>query len=134
MGYYLLIVSGFNKFAPCSMKRINLIIKSRTCIATLVVILSVSFLTQQVYAYEAENIAVEQTDDSTGESETLPHIEASKAAINSVVSVQLVQGYHQIKEIRFESKDDPVPTNEVALFESGHYRTLFRRVISPNAP
>ena len=127
-------MSGFNKFAPGSMKRINLIIKSKAFIATLVVILSVSFLTQQVYAFEDENIIVEQTDDSSGESETLPHIEASKAAINSVVSVQLAQGYHQIKEIRFESKDDPVPTNEVALFDSGHYRNLFRQVISPNAP
>lgn len=128
------IAVGLNKFAPGSMKRVQLILKSSAFIATLVVILSVSFVTQQVYAFENQKLVLEQKDDSSSDSETIPHFEASKAAINSVVHVELAQGYHQIMEIRFESKDDPVPTNEITKFDSGHYRTLFRQVISPNAP
>ena len=116
------------------MKRAEQLIKSNAFIIMMVMILSASFVTQQVYAFDGNKESVELADESGDETETLPQVGATKAAINSLVHVELAQGYHQIMEIRFESKNDPTPSNKVTLFDSGHYRTLFRQVISPNAP
>lgn len=117
------------------MKAINLIFKSQLFIAIVFGFLGSAMLVQQVSAIELQVAATEEAtaDDQSNDEETAS-LDVSQAAINSAVGVHLTQEFHQIMEIRFESKNDPEIENEVALFDSGHYRTLFRQVISPNAP
>ena len=132
---YLLIVSGLHQFAPGSMKAVHRIFKSQLFIAIVFGFLGSAMLVQQVSALELQVTVAEETESGDENTEgNVASFNVSQTAINSVVGVHLTQELHQIMEIRFESKNDPEFENEVALFDSGHYRTLFRQVISPNAP
>jgi hypothetical protein len=131
----LLIVSGLHKFAAGSMKAVSHILKSQLFIAIVFGFLGSAMLVQQVSAIELQVTATEEAPaDDQGNDEETASLNVSQVAINSVVGVHLTQEFHQIMEIRFESKNDPEIENEAALFDSGHNRTLFRQVISPNAP
>lgn len=132
----MLIASGLHKFAAGSMKDVNNILKSQLFLSLVWAVLGFSLLVQQVSA--APIPTMNSVEASTSDSEDADQQEEvasiTQAAINSVVGVHLTQELHQIMEINFESKNDPRPTTEVALFEAGHFRALFRMVISPNAP
>ena len=135
MPVYLLEASGLHKFAPCSMKDVIYIVKSQLFLSLIWVILGSAVLVQQVSATPVASNSIESsTTDDSDEDEKEEVVSVSQAAINSVVGVHLTQEMHQIMEIRFESKNDPETEDKVTLFETEHHRTLFRQVISPNAP
>lgn len=117
------------------MKDVIQIAKSQLFLSLIWVILGSAVLVQQVSAAPVASSSIESsTSDDSDEQEEEEVVSVSQAAINSVVGVHLTQEMHQIMEIRFESKNDPETEDEVTLFETEHHRTLFRQVISPNAP
>ena len=131
----MLIASGLHKFAPGSMKDVNKILKSQLFLSLVWASLGFSLLVQQVSAAPTPMNSVEvSTSDNEDADQQEEVASITQAAINSVVGVHLTQELHQIMEINFESKNDARPTAEVTLFEAGHFRALFRMVISPNAP
>jgi flagellar basal body-associated protein FliL len=117
------------------MKDVKQIAKSKLLPAIVWVILGSVMVLQQVSATPAVMFSIESSaNDNADEKQEAEIVAVSQAAINSVVGVHLTQALHQIMEIKFEFKNDPEPEDEVTLFEAGHLRTLFRQVISPNAP
>ncbi|MCF6353273.1 MAG: hypothetical protein L3J06_09710 [Cyclobacteriaceae bacterium] len=59
---------------------------------------------------------------------------ASQDVFLSVSTIQVDQVYHQIKEIVFGDDKKEKHTHVVTKYVSSFLKTLFRQVISPNAP
>lgn len=78
----------------------------------------------------------EQSEDGDAtESSQEVYVLQANVAINSFTPISLHQELYQIREIILDEVDDPQSALEVEnLTESDHFRTLFRQVISPNAP
>ena len=131
----MLIVSGLHKFAAGSMNDVNKILKSQLFLSLIWMALGLAVLVQQVSATPISVTSIEtSTSDNEDEDQDVEVAAFNQATLNSVVGIHLTQELHQIMEIKFETKNDPEPTAEVALLEAGHFRELFRMVISPNAP
>ncbi len=131
----MLIASGLHKFAAGSMNDVNKIFKSQLFLSLTWAVLGIAILVQQVNAAPTHEPSIEtNTSDDDDKDQNVELASYNQATLNSIVGFHLTQELHQIMEIKFESKNDPVPTTEVALLEAGHFRELFRMVISPNAP
>ena len=136
----MLIASGLHKFAPGSMHDVNKILKSQLFLSLTWAVLGFAILVQQVKAAPIRESSIEtstsetSTSDDNDKDQNVELASYNQATLNSIVGFHLTQELHQIMEIKFESKNDPEPTAEVALLEAGHFRELFRMVISPNAP
>lgn len=79
---------------------------------------------------------VEQSDDteSTDSDEAIYVLQAN-LAINSFSQVTLQQELYQIREIILDEVADPQPVHTIQqVTETDHFKTLFRKVISTNAP
>jgi hypothetical protein len=79
---------------------------------------------------------VEQNDDnqSTNSDDEVFVLQAN-LAINSFSQVTLHQELHQIREIFLDEVTDHHPVHVVKkITETDHFKTLFRKVISANAP
>ena len=114
--------------------------KIKTHLAIIVLmILGTAILLNQV----SQPLVVVQAKASTEQSEdgdsTEPgqetYVLQANVAINSFTPISLHQELYQIREIILDEVNDQQSTLEIEnLTESDHFRTLFRQVISPNAP
>ena len=81
-------------------------------------------------------VDIEHNDDGkTPESDDAVYVLQANLAINSFSQLTLHQELHQIREIIMDEVADPQPIHSIQkITESDHFRTLFRKVISTNAP
>ena len=79
---------------------------------------------------------VEQSEDTEStESDEGVYILQANLAINSFSQVTLHQELYQIREIILDEVAKPQPVNAIQqITETDHFKTLFRKVISANAP
>ena len=74
-------------------------------------------------------------DDETTESDDAVYVLQANLAINSFSQVTLHQELHQIREIILDEVAKPQPVHAIQkITETDHFKTLFRKVISANAP
>ena len=95
----------------------------------------ISQVEQPLYADQLD-IKTEQSDQSDQESSDETRLViAADLAINSISGLNLHQELYQIREIILDDVADPhivhLAQNHI---DSDHFRTLFRNVISANAP
>ena len=79
---------------------------------------------------------VEQSEDGkSADSDDAVYILQANLAINSFSQVTLHQELYQIREIILDEVADPQPVHTIQqITETDHFKTLFRKVISTNAP
>ena len=79
---------------------------------------------------------VEQSDDGEStEAEDALYVLQANLAINSFSQVTLHQELYQIREIILDEVADPQPVHDIQeITVTDHFKTLFRKVISTNAP
>ena len=78
----------------------------------------------------------EQSEDGKStDSDNPTYVFQAKLAINSFSQVTLHQELFQIREIILDEVADPHPSHTIQrITETDHFKTLFRKVISANAP
>ena len=79
---------------------------------------------------------IEQNEDGKStEKDDVFYVLQSNLAINSFSQVTLHQELYQIREIILDEVADPQPVHAIRqITETDHFKTLFRKVISTNAP
>ena len=79
---------------------------------------------------------IEQSDDgNTADTDDAVYVLQSNLVINSFSHITLHQELYQIREIILDEVADPQPVHAIQqITETDHFRTLFRKVISTNAP
>ena len=79
---------------------------------------------------------VEQSEDGKStESDDAVYVLQANLAINSFSQITLHQELYQIREIILDEVADPQPVHDIQrVTETDHFKTLFRKVISTNAP
>jgi len=79
---------------------------------------------------------IEQSEDGKStETDDEVYVLQANLAINSFSQVTLHQELYQIREIILDEVADPQPVHAIQqITETDHFRTLFRKVISTNAP
>jgi hypothetical protein len=79
---------------------------------------------------------IEQSDDgNTTDTDDAVYVLQSNLAINSFSHITLHQELYQIREIILDEVADPQPVHDIQrITETDHFKTLFRKVISTNAP
>ena len=95
----------------------------------------ISQVEQPLYSdqFDVKTEHAEQSDDQSSDETRL--VVATDLAINSISGLNLNQELHQIREIILDDVADPHIIHLAQnLTESDHFRTLFRKVISANAP
>ncbi|VAW27510.1 hypothetical protein MNBD_BACTEROID06-1662 [hydrothermal vent metagenome] len=105
----------------------------------LLVLLGMSVLVYQTaHDYMQSSIAVSAkviNDASNANSEDQSKVAVvSQDVFLSVSTIQVDQVYHQIKEIIFGDDKKEKETHVVAKYVSSFFKTLFERVVPPNAP
>lgn len=104
----------------------------------LIVLLGMTVLvyqTSQSYMHVSQVVKTRNTEQSDQQEKgSEQQISLSQDVILSVSNIHLDQEFYQIKEILFggEENEEEVPPT-IERFTS-YFRTLFRQVISPNAP
>jgi hypothetical protein len=83
-----------------------------------------------------DSAEIEQADENDSHDADAPHwVVATDLAINTISQVDLHQELYQIREIILDEVADPHIIHPAQkLSDSDHFRTLFRNVISTNAP
>jgi hypothetical protein len=113
-------------------------IKKHIAALTLIMLVSALLVTQvsQPIAQLTYSQGVEQSDGAdNADSDSNKLVISADLALNSSTQLNLHQEFYQIREIVLDEVADPhviYVANE--LTESDHFRTLFRNVISTNAP
>jgi hypothetical protein len=80
------------------------------------------------------DVELGEGEEST-ESEDEVYVFQANLAINSSTTVTLQQELYQIREILLDEVADPQPVHAIQqIAETDHFKTLFRKVISANAP
>lgn len=102
-------------------------------------ILGVSVMANQVSQPIVQNPAVDISDQeeqsSSSQDDEKSYRLQSKLAITSLTTINLQHELYQIREIILNDVSDPHEVHIVAgLSKENNFRTLFRPVISPNAP
>jgi len=98
-------------------------------------VLLLNQVSQPILVLQTKADTEKKDDGKTTDSGEQGYILQENVAINSITSITLHQELYQIREIILDEVADPQPVREInALTESDHFRTLFRKVISPNAP
>jgi hypothetical protein len=79
---------------------------------------------------------VEQSDDGKStETDDTVYVLQANLAINSFSQVTLHQELYQIREIILDEVADPQSVHDIQrITETDHFKTLFRKIISTNAP
>lgn len=78
---------------------------------------------------------IEQSDDGETTDSKDVYVLQANLAINSFSHITLHQELYQIREIILDEVADPQPVHAIQqITETDHFRTLFRKVISTNAP
>ena len=113
--------------------------KFKSHLVIILMILGSAILLNQVsqpLAIIQANTDVEQNqDEETTESEDEVYVLQATLAINSSSQVTLHQELYQIREIILDEVADPQPVHAIQqITETDHFKTLFRKVISANAP
>jgi len=113
-------------------------LKTHLAIIILMILGSAVLLNQisQPLAVVQNKVDVEegQNAESTDSDDALYVLQAN-LAINSFSQVTLNQELHQIREIVLDEVAKPQPVNPVQqITETDYFKTLFRKVISANAP
>jgi len=81
----------------------------------------------------SSNIEQNEKDNSQDSDEQIYVLQ--NLAINSFSTITIHQEFYQIREIILDEVADPQPVQVLdGLREDNYFRTLFRQVISPNAP
>lgn len=77
-----------------------------------------------------------QKDDSeTSTTDDQTYILQANLAISSISQITPHQEFYQIREIVLNEVSDPLPAHDTPYIAgTSHFRTLFRKVISTNAP
>lgn len=126
-----------------SLRPINMRRKStykQSSAALLVILLGMSVLvyhTAQTYVnvlYVSQVKAKEDSSTKKDKQSSEKQVYASPDVILSVSSIHLDQEFYQIKEIVFGAEEDSEDIPHVTEHYTSYFRTLFRQVISPNAP
>ena len=113
--------------------------KFKSHLVIILMILGSAILLNQVsqpLAVIQANADFEQNDnEDSAESEDEVFVLQANIAINSSSTVTLHQELYQIREIILDEVADPHPVHEIQqIAETEHFKTLFRKVISANAP
>ncbi len=113
--------------------------KFKSHLVIILVILGSAVLMNQVsqpLAIIQANTDVEQNEDGKStESEDGVYVFQANLAINSSSQVTLHQELYQIREIILDEVADPQPVHATRQISgTDHFKTLFRKVISTNAP
>lgn len=125
------------KFASL-LKKMAVEIKRHIAVIIWMLLISALLVTQvsQPLAQLSYSSDIEQTDDSDeADSQESYSIISADLALNSISQLNLHQEFYQIREIVLDEVADPHVVHVAQhLTESDHFRTLFRNVISTNAP
>jgi len=102
-------------------------------------ILAVSVMANQVSQPFVQNQAVDikeqEKESSSSEDDEKSYQLPGNLAINALSTINLQQEFYQIREIILNEVSDPQEAHIVSgLREGSNFKTLFRPVISPNAP
>ena len=126
------------KFAPCLKRSPIMKFKTKLAIIILMILGSAILMNQisQPLAIIQSKADIEQSDDGKStESDDAVYVLQANLAINSFSEVTLHQELYQIREIILDEVADPQPVHAIQqITETDHFRTLFRKVISTNAP
>ena len=122
---------------PVNMQRKKTYRQSTTFL--LVILLGMVVLvyhTAQTYVSVKQVAEVNTTDGKANEKtpDSQKQVSASPDVILSVSSIHLDQEFYQIKEIVFGVEEDSEDVPHTTENFTSYFRTLFRQVISPNAP
>lgn len=122
---------------PINMRR--KITYRQSSVFLLVVLLVTAVLvyhTAQTYVKAVQLTQIEKSSDKadTDTSDSQKEVYASADVILSVSSIHLDQEFYQIKEIVFGDEEDSEHVPHITERLTSYFRTLFRQVISPNAP
>jgi hypothetical protein len=113
-------------------------LKTHLAIIILMILGSAVLLNQisQPLAIVQSKADVEQNEDTEStESDDAVYVLQANLAINSFTQVTLHQELYQIREIVLDEVAKPQPVHAVQqITETDHFKTLFRKVISANAP
>jgi len=92
-------------------------------------------ISQPLTVIQSEADVEQQNDSETTDSDDEVTVLQANLAINSSSQVTLHQELHQIREIFLDEVTDHQPAHIVKkMTETDHFKTLFRKVISANAP
>ncbi len=98
---------------------------------------AVFVVTQEVLPVQCETIAEQQEQleaDQESEDQEEIHAYTFDAVLPAAsISIEPFQAI-LLAEINFESDEKEYPRNDIPLCDSPFYKTLFRQIISPNAP
>lgn len=97
---------------------------------------AVFVVTQEVLDIQCEEAGdqQEQAEGDTSDQQEVVYEFTCKAVLPiSGISLEPFQAI-LLAEINFESDQIDYPVADVPLFDSHYYKTLFRQIISPNAP
>jgi hypothetical protein len=98
-------------------------------------LLAVVIVCSQVYTSQIKVASsTEHTDDSSDESQGEATFSMASFSLPSPLNVQINLDPHFLFEIVFESVTKDVPQTAVPSIEEKFFTTLFRVIISPNAP
>ncbi len=103
----------------------------------LLVLLGMSVLVYQTshdYMQSSLVVSAKVINDASNSDHQSEVAVASQDVFLSVSTIQVDQVYHQIKEIVFGDDKKEKHTHVVTKYVSSFFKTLFRQVISPNAP
>ena len=108
-------------------------------ILLLLILLGMSVLVYQtahsyVQSTIVTNVKVVENSSKTESQESQKVAVATQDVFLSASTIHVDQVYHQIKEIVFGDDKKEKHTHTVAKYVSSFFKTLFERVISPNAP
>lgn len=112
--------------------------KTHLAIIILMIIGSALLMNQisQPLAIIQSKADIEQNEEGKStESDDAVYVLQANLAINSFTEVTLHQELYQIREIILDEVADPHPVHALQqITETDHFKTLFRKVISTNAP
>jgi hypothetical protein len=101
-------------------------------IATAAVIIFSQLFYFQAATYCQEKVDTEQNDQKAGATES--YISIPSSTISSTSNIVINQDLNFVLEILFEREPDEESNTVVSLSVNRFFQTLFRFIISPNAP
>ena len=122
-------------FAAYLMKKAKNISSFKGLVALCWILLAGLMATESVCAHTLETSYIIEQEASSGEdAENKVVVQINNDAINFIPNVIIEQDFYQIMEIKFVQTDDRPIAENIPLSETYYFKTLFCRVICPNAP
>lgn len=122
---------------PVNMRRESTYKQSSTLLVVILLGMAVLvYHTTQTYVNAVQLAHIEKSTNEQNKDTPDSHKEVYTASdvILSVSSIHLDQEFYQIKEIVFGDEEDSEDVPYLTIHFTSYFRTLFRQVISPNAP